>query len=252
MKRSLRIGLLLLLLLLLLAAACGADDAPTRPAPVSSILFIGNSITLHAPKAAIGWNGSWGMAASDAEKDYAHLLSARFSAAQHAEVNVSAFETAYRSYDLSALDTYLQTHPGLIVVELGDNVQDVSGFGPYYAALIDYIAKRTSSVVLCTSTWWKVDEINTAIRAGCARPNAHYVDISGIRTDPLFRASFERPFANSGVGDHPGDRGMEQIANALYVATDSVLTRLSRNSDIRHVDDGRSSLGHRNVDPSRP
>jgi hypothetical protein len=30
---------------------------------ISSCLFVGDSITLHAPYPAIGWYGSWGMAA---------------------------------------------------------------------------------------------------------------------------------------------------------------------------------------------
>ena len=38
------------------------------------ILFIGNSVTWHGPKEDIGWTGDWGMAASSAEKDYAHLV----------------------------------------------------------------------------------------------------------------------------------------------------------------------------------
>lgn len=36
------------------------------------ILFAGNSMAWHAPKADIGWSGDWGMAASKRENDYVH------------------------------------------------------------------------------------------------------------------------------------------------------------------------------------
>ena len=38
------------------------------------ILFVGNSITKHAPKPSIGWNRDCGMAASSIEHDYVHLI----------------------------------------------------------------------------------------------------------------------------------------------------------------------------------
>ena len=41
------------------------------------ILFVGNSISRHAPKPDMGWYGDWGMAASEAEKDYLHLIVAK-------------------------------------------------------------------------------------------------------------------------------------------------------------------------------
>ena len=46
----------------------GDNKAPVR------ILVFGNSITRHAPKAEIGWYGSWGMAASCEENDYLHII----------------------------------------------------------------------------------------------------------------------------------------------------------------------------------
>ena len=38
------------------------------------VLFLGNSITKHGPKADIDWSGNWGMAASAEAKDYVHLV----------------------------------------------------------------------------------------------------------------------------------------------------------------------------------
>ena len=41
---------------------------------VNKVLFLGNSITRHGPKADIGWTRDWGMAATSEDKDYVHLL----------------------------------------------------------------------------------------------------------------------------------------------------------------------------------
>ena len=38
------------------------------------ILFVGNSITKHAPKPSIGWTNDCGMAASSLERDYVHII----------------------------------------------------------------------------------------------------------------------------------------------------------------------------------
>ncbi len=58
----------ILLAVVLLVQPARAADAPPAPRigalPAARVLFLGNSITLHAPKRDIGWTANWGMAAS--------------------------------------------------------------------------------------------------------------------------------------------------------------------------------------------
>ena len=48
----------------------------------NSILFLGNSITMHAPEADLTpvWTGNWGMAASSQAHDYVHALAGEIDA----------------------------------------------------------------------------------------------------------------------------------------------------------------------------
>jgi hypothetical protein len=214
-----RAGRAVLLLLLAALIACHAsgplvDQLP----PVSSILFLGNSITLHPPSPDIGWSGNWGMAASAQAKDYAHLLTANFPGATQSEVSITDFELNYRTFDITSLHAMLEAAPSVVVVEVGDNVTDSLGFAPYYAALIKYVSSSSSAIVLCTSTWFGSQTINAAIQSGCTGSNVRFVDLSGLHADSLNQASSERTFTDPAVGSHPGDAGMIQIAARLYAA----------------------------------
>src|SRR3954469_21359606 len=89
-----------LLLVFLLGAALPAIAGES----FRKVLFLGNSITKHGPKADIDWQGNWGMAASAEAKDYVHLvmqgLAAKTGAAPELMVkNIVDFERGYAGYD---------------------------------------------------------------------------------------------------------------------------------------------------------
>jgi hypothetical protein len=193
-------------------------------APVSSILFLGNSLTIHPPESDVGWTGNWGMAASAIEKDYVHVLATNWPHATFAVVSLTSFELDYRAFNMASLDSHLNPPPDLIVVELGDNVVDSSEFGTYYSELIGHVVANGHSRVLCASTWFGSAVINAAIRNACTRANTTLVDLSGIAADGRNHAASERAFSDPAVGAHPGDRGMALIAAALAAATQTAAT----------------------------
>jgi len=196
--------------------SCSAVDSPVPP--FANILFIGNSLTLHAPAPDIGWTGNWGMAASAESKDYAHVFAGRFAGARQTEVNLGAFETSYRTFDLASLDSLLGARPDLVIVELGDNVADGSDYQTYYRTLLDRIEVKTGARILCTSTWFRKRGIDASIHDACTSEGGRYVDLSAISINPANQAGSERDFGDAGVAGHPGDRGMSAVATVLYDA----------------------------------
>ena len=60
-----------------------------------SILCVGNSILNHGPSADIGWSGSWGMAASSADKDYYHLLQDKVKEAGYTKRRLEFHRSCY-------------------------------------------------------------------------------------------------------------------------------------------------------------
>jgi len=206
-------------------AACrNTIDVPGTLPSFGRILFLGNSITLHPPNSSIGWGGNWGMAASAASSDYAHVLTARIPGATLDERNISTLETDPAHFDVRSIDSSLALAPDLVVVELGDNATDVAGFRSAYAALISHLVGLHAATIVCMSTWWSSPSIDRAIQDACLTNQLLYADIGRLYSNPSNRASGERFVADPGVGIHPGDAGMRSIADVLA----TLLTRSAR------------------------
>jgi hypothetical protein len=208
-----------------------------KPSAVRRILFLGNSITLHGPKADIGWTGNWGMAASAEEKDYVHLVTGAL--ARHAGTvpqikvrNIADFERNYATYDVDGqMKDLFAFEPDLVILAIGENVpalgsdKEKAQFKAGVTKILRCALSRRRPLVVVRSSFWADAAKDEVLRQACQEADALFVDAGPIGKDPANVARSERAFQHDGVAAHPGDRGMKALADAIVQA---VLERAAR------------------------
>jgi hypothetical protein len=216
------------------AITTGAQE-PTQisdqPLPTyKTILFLGNSITLHSPAPQIGWNANWGMAASSEDKDFVHLFSKHIEHQQDTAPklivrNIADFERSLSQYDIpKQLTELFAGKPELIVIAIGENVSDLTTpekqteFQASFHKLLQFAKTQSSATIIVRSCFWANEVKDRIMREQSQAADIIFVDIGNLGADPRNRASAEREFTHAGVAGHPGDRGMAAIADALWVA----------------------------------
>lgn len=195
-------------------------DAPRigRHDAAPGLMVIGNSIAIHGPYAALGWDGNWGMAASSQERDFAHVLAARMGAT----VDVASIAPLEReAANLPAWLPNAQANAGhsadVLVIKIGDNVLDPVAFESALGVYLDMV--RGNARLICVGTWYpKRFDVDGAIARACEARGGRFVKIVDLFYDARYRADSERLFASGVVGSHPGDAGMAAIADRVYTA----------------------------------
>jgi alpha-galactosidase len=194
------------------------------------ILFLGNSITLHGPSAKVDWKGNCGMAASAQDKDYVHLVIAALTkslghAPQYKVANISEFERGYDKYDIEAkLKDALAFKADIVVVAIGENVAPLktdeakSNFKQRLLDLLNAVKSAGASKVYVRSCFWAEPIRDAVMKEDCMAVGGVFVDISTLSKDPANFAKSERSITNEGVARHPGDKGMQAIADAIVQA----------------------------------
>jgi alpha-galactosidase len=214
---------------ILLFAALLSFVAPLRAETLApqKVLFVGNSLTLHGPKADIDWHGNWGMAASSQDTDYVHLVIKSLTTKQGLPPvtmikNVAEFERAHANYDVAGKFADAAAFKAdLVILCIGENVPALktpdatAKYQEQVTALLRTLRSNPKAQVIVRSSFWANEAKDTAMRKACENVGGTFVDISALSKDERNFARSERPFKHAGVANHPGDRGMAAIAEAI-------------------------------------
>ncbi|HOW68688.1 MAG TPA: glycoside hydrolase family 127 protein [Candidatus Paceibacterota bacterium] len=206
------------------------SEPEVQSSAVRKILFLGNSITLHGPKADIGWTGNWGMAASSEGNDYVHLVAS--AVAQHTGFeprilvkNIADFERSYATYDVEEqMKDFFAFDPDLVILAIGENVPALesedarSQFKTGVLRILSGLLAKRHPLIVVRSSFWADPVKDDAIKQAAQEADVIFVNAGPLGRETANIARSERSFTHAGVGAHPGDRGMKAMADAIIQA----------------------------------
>ncbi|HOY60765.1 MAG TPA: SGNH/GDSL hydrolase family protein, partial [Verrucomicrobiota bacterium] len=205
-------------------------EPEVKASAIRRILFLGNSITLHGPKADIGWTANWGMAASSEDKDYVHLVTTALarhtgSTPQIMVRNIADFERNYASYDVDGqMRDLFGFDPDLVVLAIGENVPALASeearaqFKAGVMRILGATLARRHPLVVVRSCFNADPTKDQLLKQAAEEAGALFVDAGPFGRDETNIARSERSFAHAGVAGHPGDKGMQALADAIVQA----------------------------------
>lgn len=194
------------------------------------IMFVGNSITLHGVCHEIGWHNAWGMAASAKEKDYVHLVmesvkekdpDAAFCVCQ-ISLWENHFQTGYEEFHL--FESAREFGAQIMVVRLIENCPvkdfDPEVFKNCLAELISWLDASGNAAVILTDGFWHHPG-DSALEEFARQRQLPFVKLGDLGEMTEMKAI--GLFDHGGVANHPGDLGMEKIAQRIWAALQKLL-----------------------------
>lgn len=187
------------------------------------VLVVGNSITLHEKKPEIGWHESHGMAASAKERDYVHLLMGKIATAYpdaaFCIAQVAQWEQQYANGSAVLPQYTLARDFGadVIIMRCIENCHnrtlDPMVLKREYSKLVDFLKSNPAAKVILTTGFWKHygDGVIRAIGEERGYPVVELGDLGEL--DEMKAIGL---FEHKGVANHPGDKGMQVIADRIW------------------------------------
>lgn len=208
------------------------------------LLVIGNSLTRHGIAENIGWTRISGMAATSVRNDFVHLLFYKIENLLPSRkiclrmTNFADFERNYNTFDFKATDNLVNYQPDVIVFQLGENVSfnttnTTSLFESKYIELINCFKKNENPIIICTTPFFPSAEKNQIIEQVVLKTKSYLADLSHLPLlDKENYAKDEKDYKgnrsewkNEGIGIHPGDYGMKNIAQELFIIINATIVQ---------------------------
>ena len=195
------------------------------------VLFIGNSITRHGILHEIGWHQDCGMAASSPEKDYVHrtvsMLEEKYGKVQFCIAQRADWERDFSNP--RALDYFKEAYDfdaDIAIFRLGENVrltspEQIDVLAGAFVDAMKYLSEGRRAKLVVTDTFWRNGAINSAIEKACATMGIESVKLGDLGDDNSMKAI--GLFDHAGVAAHPGDKGMQAIADRIVAKIDEIM-----------------------------
>jgi hypothetical protein len=186
------------------------------------VLFVGNSITYHEKAEHLGWMHACGMAATCLEKDYVHLV-VKGLEEKYGDVSYCVTTAVGWEYDFAHAEEVLKQYEDLkyfdadiVILRIGENSNREQLADNDYETAFDGMAKfffGNARKKVLTSLFWRYDPFDIPIEAVAKKNGYTFVSLNefGARDDCKAYGEYE----HGGVAQHPNDKGMEEIANAI-------------------------------------
>lgn len=185
------------------------------------VLILGNSITLHETKPEIGWNNNWGMAASSEEKDYVHVvlnaLRKKYGKLSYCVANVGEWEKNY--FDEKVIEKFKGAkdfQADTVIFRFGENISkdnfEKYPLSGYVKIFTEYFIEKAEKVVM-TDTFWAHGYICDTLQQVAKENGYDFVTLADLGEQAENKAL--GLFEHAGVANHPGDLGMQRIAQRI-------------------------------------
>lgn len=197
-------------------------------------LFLGNSLTYTGVPDEEPDKEKRGLTSTSKEKDYVHVLVGLIAEnnrvnVKYGIVNISGFERTFtkRSFQSDILGNIVHQRPDYLIVQIGENVskEDMKNPSKFEEEYLKLLSLFPNSKRIVTTPFWPDKEKEYAITRVAIESRSFLVDLShlGAGTDKNNFANSYKSYVQVGVGDHPGDYGMHNIAQCLYATFNAIV-----------------------------